>query len=87
MLDFTSFIVESNLIIVTVIFALGMVIKSMNMIRDEFIPVILMMVGITFSIAQNGINVQSVYQGILTAAAAVFTHQLIKQFNELGKEK
>lgn len=85
MMDFTSFIVESNLIIVAVIFALGMVIKSVNMIKDEFIPAILMSLGIVFSVAQNGINIQSIYQGILTAAAAVFTHQLVKQFNEFQK--
>lgn len=81
-MDFLNFITESNLIIVAVLYAIGMFLKSSKAFKDNLIPLTLMVLGIVFSVVQNGPEIMSFYQGILASATAVFTNQLIKQFDK-----
>lgn len=79
-----SYIVESSLILVPVIYILGMILKGTEKVSDKYIPVILLPIGIILSILVNGINASSVIQGILVVGVSVYTNQLIKQ---TGKEE
>lgn len=80
-MEFTQFIVENNMIVIAVLYAIGMILQTTK-INNKYIPAILMVAGITFICAIDGLNATSVMQGILTAAAAVYTNQLIKQINK-----
>lgn len=79
-----SYIVDTSLILVPVIYILGMMLKGTEKISDKYIPVILLPIGIILSILVNGINASSVIQGILVVGVSVYTNQLIKQ---TGKEE
>ena len=86
MMEFTTFIAEANLIMVAVLFAIGMFLKTMQKIPNNLIPMIIMFLGIIFALLQHkSFDIEAVYQGILAAATAVFTHQLIKQTSEYSK--
>ena len=80
-MDFAQFISEGNIYIIAVIYAIGMFIKA-SAIKDKLIPFILLALGIVFSMLLNGFNVDSVMQGILCSASAVFVNQLVKQAKE-----
>lgn len=81
-INLMDYIMEQALILVPALYILGMMLKSTEKIKDWTIPWILLVVGILGSIALIGLNVNAVIQGILTAGAAVFGDQLLKQTTE-----
>lgn len=56
--------------------------KGLEFIKDKYIPCILLVIGIAFSIALIGFNVNAVIQGILVSGATVLGNQLIKQYKK-----
>lgn len=78
-MDFSQYISQSALILVPVLYIIGMIIKNTEGIKDKYIPVILLVIGILGAIGIMGISVDSIIQGILVTGAAVYTNQLIKQ--------
>lgn len=80
-MDFMKFIVEQALILVPALYVIGMILKNSS-VKDKYIPIILLVLGIAGSIALMGLSAQSVIQGILVTGAAVFTNQLVKQVNK-----
>ena len=59
-----------------------MFLKALEFIKDKYIPCILLVIGIVFSIALIGFNVNAVIQGILVSGATVLGNQLIKQYKK-----
>ncbi|WP_206152100.1 phage holin family protein [Clostridium cochlearium] len=86
-INLMDYIMEQALILVPALYILGMMLKSTEKIKDWTIPWILLVVGILGSIALIGLNVNAVIQGILTAGAAVFGDQLVKQTAVKSKEE
>lgn len=80
-MDFMKFIVEQALILVPALYVLGMILKNSS-VKDKYIPIVLLVLGVAGSIALMGLSAQSVIQGILVTGAAVFTNQLVKQVNK-----
>jgi len=78
-----EYIIEQALIVIPVLLILGKIIKSTDVIKDKYIPLTLLFVGVVFAIALIGFNVDAVIQGILVAGAAVFGHELYKQSKEI----
>ena len=78
-MDLINLLVENALIIVPVLWIIGKVIKGTKKIPDEFIPVILLVLGPIFAIFLLGMTVDAVMQGVIAAGVAVFGHQLLKQ--------
>ena len=72
-------VIEDALILVPVLLVLGKIIKKLDVVKHNHIPVILLFVGIAFAMALMGYSVDAVIQGILTAGGAVFVHQMYKQ--------
>ena len=79
MSDFMSFITEKALILIPVLYILGMILKNTEKVPDKYIPLILLPIGILFSIGLLGLSIDSVIQGILITGATVYVNQLIKQ--------
>lgn len=77
--DFISFITEKALILIPVLYILGMILKNTEKVPDKYIPLILLPIGILFSIGLLGLSIDSVIQGILITGGAVYVNQLIKQ--------
>lgn len=78
-MDFVEYVIEQALILIPALYVLGMIIKHTQFIKDKYIPVILLAVGVAGAIALLGVTVEAVIQGILVTGVAVFTNQLVKQ--------
>ena len=78
-MEFMDYIVENVLILIPVLYIIGTFLKGLDIIKDKYIPLILMAFSIAFSIAILGLNVDSIIQGILITGTTVLSNQLIKQ--------
>lgn len=74
-----EYIVEQALIVIPVLLILGAIIKNTPNIKDWLIPYILLGLGVIFTVALTGFNIDSIIQGVLVSGAAVFGNQLYKQ--------
>lgn len=93
-MDIMSFIPSSLLIVIVAIYVVGVFLKKIEMIKDKYITILLMLFGITFAILLSIINakykvnleviVNGFLQGILCWGVSVGVNQTIKQ---LGKEE
>lgn len=78
-MDIVSYIVENSLILVPCLLVLGSILKGTEKIKDKYIPLILLPLGIVGAVAIGGFTVDSVIQGILVTGAAVYCNQLFVQ--------
>lgn len=78
-MDFTQYISQNALILVPVLYIIGIIIKNTEEIKDKYIPIILLGIGILGSVGIMGISVNSIIQGVLVTGASVYANQLIKQ--------
>ena len=75
-----NYIVEDGLILIPVLYVIGYIIKNMNILSNRWIPLVLLVIGIIFSIfLLNDPIVDRVIQGILIAGVTVFIDQVKKQ--------
>lgn len=82
-----SFILIQFAILVPVLFGIGKIIKTTCVIPDKFIPVALALFGILFAIGLNGINVDSVIQGILIATTTVWGNEAVTNVADYVEEE
>lgn len=81
-----SFVPEQLLILVAAIYILGEGCKKYPALDNKYIPAVLLVFGIIFSVWILGFNPTSVLQGILCWGTAIGLNQTIKQlFNKEGK--
>ena len=81
-MEFMEDITENALILIPVLYVIGMFLKALEFIKDKYIPCILLVIGLAFSIALIGLNVNAVIQGILVSGATVLGNQLIKEYKK-----
>ncbi len=89
-MDFSKFIFEQALILIPALYVLGMILKDWDLIRDNWIPTILLIFGVAGALAMMGVTptstaeqiVQAIIQGVLVTGAAVYTNQLVKQYQK-----
>ena len=74
-----NYIVDNALILIPVIYVLGLILKGLEVIKDKYIPVILLPIGVILAMLLDGFNVQALIQGILVTGVSVYANQLIKQ--------
>ena len=78
-----NFIVDDGLILIPVLYILGEIIKNTLVIKDKWIPLILLVVSILFSIfLLNESIINNIIQGILITGATVYIDQVKKQYFE-----
>ena len=80
-MEIINLIVEQALVLIPVLYILGMFLK-MSQLKDKYIPVVLLAIGIILAMMLLGFNVNAFIQGVLVTGAAVFTNQLTKQLAE-----
>lgn len=74
-----DYILDNALILIPVIYVIGAILKGTELIKDKYIPVILLLVGIVLGMLLVGFNVNGFIQGILVTGVAVYANQLFKQ--------
>ncbi|MDB0440948.1 holin [Clostridioides difficile] len=80
-----SFIPEQLLILVAALYVLGVGCKKYKQLDNKYIPVILLILGIGFSVWMLGLNADAVLQGILCWGVAIGANQVYKQLKEENK--
>ena len=79
-MDFLNYIVGNKLILIPVLYIIGYIIKNTKIIRNKFIPLLLLVIGIILSVLMGGDTIiNNVVQGILVTGATVMTDQMIRQ--------
>ena len=79
-MDFLNYIVGNKLILIPVLYIIGYIIKNTKVIRNKFIPLLLLLIGIILSVLMGGDTIiNNVVQGILVTGATVMTDQMIRQ--------
>ena len=79
-MDFLNYIVGNKLILIPVLYIIGYIIKNTRVIRNKFIPLLLLLIGIVLSVLMGGdMVINNVVQGILVTGATVMTDQMIRQ--------
>lgn len=78
-MDLATYIIEKCLILVPALLVLGSILKGTEKIKDKYIPLILLPLGIVGAVAIGGFNVDSIIQGILVTGASVYCNQLFVQ--------
>lgn len=78
-MDIAKYITENALILIPALYVLGAILKNTDNIKNKYIPLILLPLGIMGAIGIIGMNMEAVIQGILVTGATVYADQLIKQ--------
>lgn len=82
-MEIIDYVVKNRLILIPVLYILGLFIKNAQFIKDKYIPILLLGVGIIFSVLMgNATIVDNIIQGILVTGATVLGHQVIKQLQK-----
>ncbi|AYD21238.1 phage holin family protein [Clostridioides difficile] len=77
-----SFIPEQLLILVAALYVLGVGFKKYKQLDNKYIPVVLLILGIGFSIWMLGLNPVAVLQGVICWGVAIGINQTYKQFKD-----
>ena len=77
-----EYIIDNCLILIPVLYVIGAIFKGIEVIKDKYIPLILLPIGIVLAIAIQGLNVNAVIQGILVVGVTVYGNQLFKQISK-----
>lgn len=91
-MTFEEYIQPEMLVLIPVLFIIGMALKKLPKVCDNYIPLILgasgVVLALMYQFSMMGFSLEAVFagliQGILCAGAAVYGHQAYKQ---LIKEK
>lgn len=74
-----SFIPAEAYILIAACWGLGFFLKGQKYIKDELIPIVLLVFGCVGSLITLGFNFNSILIGIIVSVLAVGGHQYIKQ--------
>lgn len=74
-----DYIMDNALILIPAIYVIGAILKGTELVKDKYIPVILLPIGIVLAMLLVGFTVNGFIQGVLVVGVAVYANQLIKQ--------
>ena len=77
-----NYIVDNCLILIPVLYIVATILKNLEFIKDKYIPLILLPIGIALAIAIKGVDINSVIQGILVTGVTVYGNQIFKQLSK-----
>lgn len=82
-----EYLIENCYILIPALNIIGMFIKDMSKIPDEYIPFILLVLSIAGSMLICGVNGEAVIKGVLVAGVAVYGNQAVKQAGKILNRK
>ena len=79
-MEILDYILQERLILIPVLYVLAEIIKMTELIKNKYIPLIVLVLGVLLSLMLGGFTVtDNIIQGVLVAGATVLTNQIIKQ--------
>lgn len=83
-MDIMTFIVEEGLIMIPVLYILGEIIKTTDILENKWIPFVLLLISIALTpLLLSGYTPDNVVQAILVTGASVLANELKKQAKEI----
>ncbi|MER0285542.1 phage holin family protein [Clostridioides difficile] len=80
-----SFIPEQLLILVAALYVIGAGCKKYKQLDNKYIPVVLLALGVGFSVWMLGLNADAVLQGVICWGISIGINQTYKQLKEENK--
>lgn len=78
-MEIMDYIMGGRLILIPVLYITGYIFTKTQLIKNKFIPLILLVIGIILSVIMGGNTViDNIIQGILVTGATVLTNQVVK---------
>ena len=78
-MEIMDYIMEGRLILIPVLYIIGYIFSKTQLIKNKFIQLILLVIGIVLSLLIGGNTIiDNIIQGILVTGATVLTNQVIK---------
>lgn len=82
-MEILNYIIENRLILIPVLYIIGEFIKKTKTLNNRWIPLILMVIGVVFSILMGGDKIiNNIIQGVLVSGVTVLGNQIIKQIEK-----
>ena len=78
-MQITKYLAENMLPLVPFLYVVGMILKYTEKIKVKYIPLILLPIGVLFSLLITGLSPDGVIQGVLATGVTVYGNQVIKQ--------
>lgn len=79
-MEILDYILQERLILIPALYALAEIIKTTELIKNKYIPSIVLFFGVLLSLMMGGLTMaDNIIQGILVAGATVLTNQIVKQ--------
>lgn len=77
-----NYIVNNALVLIPVLYILGAILKGLEFIKDKYIPVILLPIGVLLAMLITSFDVNGFIQGVLVTGVAVYSNQVVKQLTK-----
>lgn len=81
-IEFINQISPDGIAFIPVLLAIGKLLKTSNLIRDNYIPIILFIIGLSGSLCFYGLNLHGLFQGILIGLTPTGMHQGVTQLTK-----
>lgn len=82
-MDLLVYITESALVVIPVLLIIGVMFKDSKRIKDKYIPILLLVVGVLLTIGlRRNMGADTIVQGVLVTAASVYLNQIVKQLRK-----
>lgn len=81
-MELISLIPESLMLVVVATNIMGSLLKQTNLIKDNIIPILLLIFAVVSSVLLNGLNATVIMQGIICWGLAVGVHQTVHQIHK-----
>lgn len=82
-MDLLVYITENALVVIPVLLIIGVMFKDSKRIKDKYIPILLLVVGVLLTIGlRRNMGADTIVQGVLVTAASVYLNQIVKQLRE-----
>ena len=79
-MEILDYILQERLILIPVLYVIAEIIKMTELIKNNYIPLIVLVLGVLLSLMVGGFAVaDNIIQGVLVAGATVLTNEIIKQ--------
>jgi len=79
-MEILDYIIGEGLVMIPVLYIIGEIIKDINTIRDNYIPLILLILSVIFTpVFLGGFTADNIVQAVLVTGATVYSNQVYKQ--------
>ena len=79
-MDIVNYVVQEGLVMIPVLYIIGEIIKSTELLSNKWIPLALLIVSVGFTpLLLGAYTADNVVQAVLVAGVTVFGNELVKQ--------